>query len=225
MVERLKHPRIANNRTERPNMTMSRSWADGGPVSLVPHPNFDPATMMLVGTVAGVAGTAISAGGTIAGGAANQKAANFQASQLETEAGEARAAGRQELAGAQVEAEEMKRRKELVLSTLQARAAASGFSATDATTLNLAEEVEEHGTLQEKMALFGGTSRRAARFAQARSLDAQGNVVRWGGQVAKKASYIDAASTILGNTSTLALKYGRPAAPRVDPSGGPYGFG
>jgi len=200
-------------------MLLARSWAGGGQCSFVPQPCYDPMTMLMVGATA--AGTGLSAYGTIAGGKSDQQAADYRAQQLRQQAeltrqqaDETRAAGKMELAGAQVDAAELKRRKELALSTQQARAAAGGFTATDPTALALADEVERYGTLQERMAVFGGTYARAQRNAQARgqemdagNLDTQAAYENWQGKVAKKASYLKAATTILGGVSGIAGKF------------------
>lgn len=170
-----------------------------------------------LGTTATIVGTGVSAVGTIAAGRAQarqaqaaglagKQAADYEAAQLEMR-------GKEEQAAAQREAEEYRRRKELALSTGQARAAASGFSATDPTALALADEIAKYGTLQEQLATYGGTSRRAG-------LEAAATGERFSGQSAyeaglktaksiRRGSYFDAASTILGGVSTLADKYDR----------------
>ena len=196
-----------------------------------------------IATVAGGIGTAINAYGTIAGGGAQeqayqragqgyeqagiakQRAAEYEALQLEEKARLEREAGRNELATAQVEAGTYKRRKELALSSLQARAASSGFTATDPTSLALADEIARYGTLEEDRAVAGGTVKRAAAFAQARSFDAsaggrrfegeaervaahnQAEAAYYAGRAARKKSYFDAASTILGGISTIAGRF------------------
>ncbi len=143
-----------------------------------------------IGMVATGVGSAISAAGTIAAGKAKQQAAEFQAKQLDIKAGEEQAAGQQE-------AQQISRRKELAQSTLQARAAGSGFSATDPTALDLAGEIEKFGTMQEQMALYGGQSR-AAGLRDA----ATGQRIT--GEAARRASTFDAAGTILGGASSMA---------------------
>ena len=85
-------------------------------------------------------------------------------------------AGKQELANAQVEAGQYKRRKDLVASSQQARGAASGLMTTDPTSLALADEVAKYGTLQEKMAVFSGTYARAGREARARTIKHEGAI-------------------------------------------------
>mgnify|MGYP001590167554 CR=1 FL=1 len=192
-------------------------WGLGRGGLFSPQPCYDPVTLATIATVATVAGTTVSAAGTIAGGNAANKAAGYEALQLE-------AKGKEEQAAARVEADQYKRKKELAQSTLQNRAAASGFSATDPTSLNLAEGIEEYGTLQEQMALYGGASRRAG-------LEGQAAASRWEGKVAKQASRYKAAATILGGISTLASRYNPTATqsdvpdPMTGESGSRYRYG
>lgn len=160
-----------------------------------------------LGTAATIAGTAVSAIGTLAAGSqaaaqgkAAQTAANYEAAQLD-------AKGKEEQAAAQQEAEQYRRNKELAKSTLQTRGAASGFSATDPSTLARAGEIERYGTLQEQLAMFGGTSRREGLEAAARAERYSGATALAAGRAKRTASYFDAGSTILGGMSTLAGKY------------------
>lgn len=202
---------------------MFKTWAlelGGDPFA---HRCYDPFTLM---TIATVAGTAVSAVGTIAAGKAQaqqakdeglvrKQSADYQAAQLEMK-------GKEEQAAAQQEAEQYKRNKTLALSSLQSKAAGSGFSATDPTALALADEISRYGTLQEQMAMYGGTSRRAGLEDQAAGERFSGQSAYVAGRntakAIKKASYFDAASTILGGASTLAGKYAKPAAPAASSS-------
>ena len=116
--------------------------------------------MAALATIATIAGSFVSAAGTIAAGKAEQQAANYEAQQLEIRA-------KEEQAQAQQEARQYREQKERAQSSLRARAAASGFSATDPTALALNDELERYGTLQEQMAQYGGKSRRVGTEAQA----------------------------------------------------------
>lgn len=182
-------------------------------------------------TIASIAGTAVSAVGTIAAGRAqaaqyqaqaqahqmqaraNMQAAEFEAAQLELQ-------GNEELAASQQEMEEARRRKQLALSTLQARAAGSGFTATDPTTLNLSDEISKYGTLQQQMALYGGQSRKAGLLSQAEARRFEGETglaisgyesaaLRQAASAARSGSYLSAAGTILGGISSMAGRYAR----------------
>jgi hypothetical protein len=166
-------------------MMKVRSWA--------PQPCYDPATLAMISVGATIAGTAVSTIGTLASGRATQQAANYQAAQLDMK-------GKEELAQGQQEAEQYRRKKQLALSTLQSRAAASGFEATDPTNLKLAEDITEHGELQEGLAMYGGKSRREGLEAQARGKRFEGKAERIG-------SYYKAGATILGGVASIADKY------------------
>lgn len=163
----------------------------------------------VVSTVAGMAGSYIQAQGTLAAGKAAQQAAEFEAKQLDIKA-------KEEQAAAQREMFDQRREKELALSKLQSNAAASGFSATDPTSLALADEIEKYGTVKEQLAMYGGTSRRAGIEAQAASR-------RMEGEAAKIGSKYSAAGTILGGISTMAGKYAGSYGKSASSGGGYYG--
>lgn len=152
------------------------------------------AELAVISTIASIAGTAITAGATLAAGKAQQKIANYEAQQLEIKA-------KEEQAASQIEAQQLRRQKNLALSKLQTRAAASGFSATDPTALNLAEDIQRYGTFQEQVAQYGGKSRRVG-------LEAQAAGRRFEGAVAKQNAKSNAFGTILGGISSFAKNYG-----------------
>lgn len=147
----------------------------------------------IVSTAATAMGTIVAAQGARAQGKAAQAAAEFQAQQLDIKA-------KEEQAASQREAQELRRRKDLALSELQAKSAASGFSATDPTSLALADEIARYGTMQEQMAMYGGASRRAG-------LESQAFASRFEGRAARRAARYDAASTILGGVSSIANRF------------------
>src|SRR4051812_33081523 len=95
---------------------------------------FDPVTM----TALTVASAALAAGGTIMGGQAAKKSADFTAAQEDQAAQESRAAS-------QRDALEKGRQTGLVLSKLQARAAASGGGAADPGVLTIAGNIAGRG--------------------------------------------------------------------------------
>lgn len=102
--------------------------------------------------------------------AAQQAALEYQAKQLEMQ-------GKEEQAAAQQEMFQQRRQKELALSSLQARGAASGFETTDPTGLQIGEDIARYGTLQEMMAAYGGSSRRAGLEAEAYGRRAEGRSI------------------------------------------------
>lgn len=167
------------------------------------------AELAAVAAIASAASTALTAVGTVAAGnaaAARGEAANriagFEAAQIKQQ-------GKDDLAAASAEMKAHRRQKTLALSTLQARAGAGGFSATDPTALGLAEEIEKYGTLQEQTALYGGhVAKERARLGQAGRVY-EGAVAQELGTYARDQSYLSAAGTLLGGASSLAEKYGK----------------
>lgn len=151
----------------------------------------DPITMAAI--LATVGGSAVSAMGTIAAGDAAYESAKYEAAQLDIKA-------KEEQAQAQQEAKQFREQKERAQSALTARAAASGFSATDPTALALLDELERYGTLQEQMAQYGGKSRRAGTEAQATG-------VRMTGKAERRGSRYSAAGTILSGIGGGLSKY------------------
>lgn len=142
---------------------------------------------------ASLARAAVSAAGTIAAGQAQRQNAQYQAKQLNIKA-------KEEQAAAFNEAQELKSQKERALSRHQALAAASGFMADDPSNLTLVSDIEERGTLQQLMAMYGGESRRTGLEAQALGTLAQGNAAQTG-------SYLTAGGTILGGIGDSMSKY------------------
>jgi hypothetical protein len=149
--------------------------------------------MTAISSAATIVGTAMSAMAARAQGKAAETSAKYEAQQLEMQ-------GKEEQAAAQREAEQLRRQKTLALSQVQARSAASGFSATDPTTLQIASDIEKYGTLQQQMAQYGGESRRAGREAQAQAALMEG-------RAARQASKYKVASTIIGGIESLAGRF------------------
>ena len=154
------------------------------------------AALPAISAIMGLAGTAVTAMGTIAAGKAAQQSANYEAAQLDMKA-------KEEQAASQREAQEYGRRRDLALSELTNKAAASGFSATDPTSLALADEIARYGTFQEQMAMYGGQSRREGLQNEATGKRFEGAAKRMG------ANY-SAAGTILGGVSSFADRFGKP---------------
>lgn len=162
----------------------------------------------------------VSAGATIAGGAiaaqgqkqaaASQKAAlDYQAKQLEMQ-------GKEEQAAAQHEVFQKRREKNLALSALQARGAASGFETTDPTGLQIGEDIAKYGTLQEMMAAYGGRSRRAGLQAEAVGRRAEGAAAVQGAKSA-------AMGTILGGLTSGFARFSQGLPEFSQPYKGRYG--
>lgn len=136
------------------------------------------------------ASTAISAAGTIAGGAAEASNYKFQAAQMEQRAG-------QERAIAQREANEERRQGDLAASRARAVGAASGGGVD----FNRIGDIAMEGERNALMALYDGEER--ARGAE---MDAASS--RMSARNARTASYFSAAGTIARGASSMYEKYG-----------------
>lgn len=167
----------------------------------------DPITWIMI------AGTAVSAVGTIASGQNAADAANYQAKVLEVNA-------KNESASAQREAQDLLHKKDLILSKLNNNAASSGFTSTDKSTLDLTGDVAEYGTYQAQLAQYAGDN-------QAEGLRAEAAAARARGESEKTASYFKAGGTILSSFSSPMFQqygFGRPDPAMGNPMGkSPYG--
>lgn len=176
--------------------------------------------LALIAAGASAIGTAISAAGTIAGGQAAKSAADYRAQQYNLQAQTSTAEGQRQMM-------EEQRKGALVGSTLQARAAASGGSATDPTVLKLGSDIAgrtEYGALSD---LFQGQDRSAGLYDEA-------NAAKASGDAAVTGSYFGAAGTVASGVgsmfSTLGQRgwYGLGNSGSSTPGGGPNvgnGFG
>lgn len=160
----------------------------------------DPVTS---GIMAGLslAGSAVSAKGTLMGGKAaaiagqNAKAASeFTALQQEQQAGEARSA-------AQIAAQERRRQTRYALSTLRARAAADGGSATDSGALNLAGDIGERGEFASLLELAKGENTARGQEDAAMTTRMQGDAALWEGLQKQKGARLAALGTLIGGAS------------------------
>jgi hypothetical protein len=172
-------------------------------------------------------GTGLGAMGTIASGQARADAATAQARNEATirdwQAKQMEVQGDEEQALAQRRGQELEKQKRFALSRLQARSAASGFTATDPTTLSLAEDIEEYGTYQQQMADYGGAVKRKDLELGAAGQRYSGlmgvNMANQYASDVKASSYLDASGTIAQGAGSIFAKY----APSKMPGGVTYG--
>jgi len=158
----------------------------------------DPVTL----TTMAVAGAALSAGGTIAGGMAagaagesQRDAMNFRATQEEMAAQESRAAS-QRVA--------MDKRRESVLlnSKLQARAAASGGGADDPGVLDLAGDIAGRGEYDALTELYKGENRARGLMDSAMASRMTGEAALAEGKAKRNSSFLSAAGTLIGGSAS-----------------------
>jgi hypothetical protein len=151
----------------------------------------DPVSGTLV--LAGMS-TALQVAGTIAQGNSQRSAADYQAAQLNQQAGQTRAT-------AQRQAIDDRRKATLVMEQGQARAAASGAGATDPTVTALEDNVAGQGEYNALAHIYSGEER-------ARGAETEATTKQFEGEQAFKSSQIKAGTTLLSSGSTLASKYG-----------------
>ena len=163
--------------------------------------------------IATAASAGLTAMGTIAAGKsaeaqgrARQQASEFEAKQLDIQATDEKAAAQRDML-------QFRRQKNLALSREQTVAAGSGFSATDPTSLAIADEISKYGTYQEQLALFGGTARERDLQLAASGRRFEGETALALGRAQRNASYLNAAGTIIGGVSSMAEKYARRRPP------------
>ena len=123
-----------------------------------------------------------------------QKANEMQALQDEADAREQRAIG-------VIQREEKRREKELHQATLQARAASSGFTSTDATSLYILGDLEEYGGYLEDVAQYSGDS-------SAKKLEYGADVRRQFSKAQYAAAKASAVGSILGGFGSFAKSFG-----------------
>lgn len=194
-------------------------WNDRflNPCSLYGRAVFDPVTA----TVLTVASGALTAGGTLIGGAAaadageaqaaaqrkaaadNKTMLEFKATQEEQNAQESRAA-------AQRQSLEKTRQARLLLSSLQARAAAGGGSASDSGVLDIAGKIAARGEYESLMEGYTGENRARGLLDQARAdryagetgiqgAELAANAAIASGKAQQAASFLSAAGTLAGS--------------------------
>lgn len=122
-----------------------------------------------LGTVASVGGTALSAAGTVAAGAAEKRNQDYVAKQEEMKA-------KEEAAASQREAQQKREEAGYAQSRQQALAASSGGGAgTDAPTIvKLMSDTAGQGELNAGTVLYGGQQRYAGLMDSARGRRASG---------------------------------------------------
>lgn len=149
-----------------------------------------PAIMGGFGTGMQAAGQLQSGKAAANTGLAQQKASEFEAQQLEQNAGQAQAAS-------QRSAIEELRKSMLLQSRAIAVAAASGGGALDPTVMALVGNLSKEGQLAAETQIYGGDERARAMRNQAKASRYEGAQRAEAGRVAERASKVSAGSTIL----------------------------
>lgn len=144
-------------------------------------------------------GTAVSAIGTIGAGIAKNKAAKFEAAQMDRQA-------KVERATASAAAAEEHRQKRIALSRAQLVGAASGGGRA----FDLEGDIEQEGQYRALTALFEGDERAAGRRMQASARRYEGKAAKRAGFISGFGSFARGASGMIGSSagSSLLEKYG-----------------
>jgi hypothetical protein len=164
--------------------------------------SFDPGTMLMAGTLAATAvGTAVSAGGTIAGGQAANQSAQFTAAQENQNASGAIASSQQQMFDTQ-------NKTRLAQSSAVARAGASGVNAGVGSPAAVTGSIAKRGSYLAAMDLFRGQN-------TATGLENQAAGTLYSGAAAESGANTAALGTIAGGVGTMASQYGRYAYPQA----------
>jgi hypothetical protein len=143
-----------------------------------------------------IGGSLLSAFGSIQDGQQQYAAAQYQAKQLQQNAGQTEAAG-------QRDAENQTRQSLLMQSRALAVAGASGAGAVDPTVLKLISGIAMEGDLAARTAMYNADE-------QARGMRNQASATVYEGKQARKAGKIKALSTVLsgmGNTAMAGSRF------------------
>ena len=141
-----------------------------------------------------VVGTVLRVMGAVGAGQAKGAAADFQAAQLEQQAGQSRAS-------AQSAAIEQRRQGRLKLSALQARA---GGGAMDESLVSLAGDIAGDADYRARVALFDGESK-------AGQSELSAAVKRFEGGQSRIAGYVDGVTSVFGGKHAAEAKTADPA--------------
>lgn len=174
-----------------------------------------PAVLSAGGTLLSVKGNLDAAKGARAAGVASRALAQRQAIAQEFEAAQMEQQAGQEIAASLRGAKEENRQAEYLQSRQLALAAASGASASDTTVVNLIARTAQEGSYRAALALYQGEDRaRLLRMgAQGRRYEA--DITREGGALTEKAYRLQAKghkyaalASILTGAGSLYEKYG-----------------
>lgn len=146
-------------------------------------------------------GSAISALGTLGSASAQRQAGAAQQQQLNYRAAQEDQQATQAIAASQRQAFDQSRKTALVQSSLVARAAGDGGSATDPGVLTVAQDIAGRGAYDFLGDMYQGEDR-------ATGLRMQADADRYSGAAARAGANASATGTILGGIGSLASRFG-----------------
>lgn len=153
------------------------------------------------GTVLSAAGKISSGNAALAAGESEQQASDYSAELLNQQAGQVRAA-------AQAKAINSNLQTAYLQSTVRARAAASGGSATDPTVINLQGQIGARGQYSSLAALYTGEEEARGDENKAMLAIYTGQQQLAAGRAGQTADQIGAFSTVLKGFGDIGSKYG-----------------
>lgn len=158
-------------------------------------------------TIFTVLGAVVSAVGTIAAGAAASRQANAQAAAQEHAAQVADQKAMQERAVAQHQSFEKRREARFAQSTLLARSAASGASASDPTVISLGENIAERSEYMALTDMYRGEQAGRDQESQAELNRWSAGILRDEADMAMTGGFLRAGSTVLSGASSAFGQY------------------
>lgn len=174
-------------------------------LSLAGRANFDPGTM----AVMAVAGSAMSAAGTLAGGSAAELAGRMKQTSDQFQADQLRENAASEIGASQRTMLDTQAKTRALTNSVVARAAGSGINAGVGTPVDLVSGIAKTGTYHAAMDLFNGENKATGMENQAADLEYSGNAAKIGGDMAQSASYLSAAGTLASGVSSGAQTYAK----------------
>lgn len=162
----------------------------------------DPLTWISIGsTLLGAFGQYQAGQDAAAMADAQQQAKEYEAKQMEQQAGQARASSQRQFINE-------KRRKDLAESKAIAINAAGGGSSLDPSVVDILGDLESEGSYNQATALYEGEDR-------ARDLESGADMARYQGEIdhiaglnEKRASYFKVGTTLLDGGTSMLDKYG-----------------
>ena len=177
--------------------------------------------MSWIGTAIGVVGIAINLAGNRKAkkaekekGQRTQIAREYEAKQLEQQAG-------QEIASSQRAASEERRRARIIASRSLALAAASGAGASDTTVSNLLADIEGEGAYRASLALYQGEESARKLRMGADGKRYEGQAAADGADIKASAYDLEAAGTVISGASSIYGKYNDGGPGKSEPKTAP----
>lgn len=176
----------------------------------------DPMTMaMVASTVLGTVGKLKEGDAAMKSGRRRQMAAEYQAEQLERNAG-------QEIAASQRTAIEDRRNATLAQSRALAVAAASG-GGSDPTVVNLIARLAGEGTYRAMSSLYGGQERARSMRDQAAATRYSGEVAMDDARTARSAARFGAMTTAMTGAASMYSRFGKQTDPATNTAAESFG--